>query len=272
MTHGRPPISGRTRFYGIFADPIGHVQAPAAFNALLDRRGVDAVFVPLHVPAEHFAAAVAGLRHIRSFAGYTLTMPHKAMAVRQCDALLPNARACGAVNAVRIDPDGRLIGEIYDGVGMVKAITAHRALDATTRVLLVGAGGAGRAIAVAIALAGVGSLAIANRTRDKADDLAEMVRRAVPACVVEAGTAIDPAAFDLVINAISLGLNGQGPMPVDVSRVSGTALVADVVTVPELTPLLHAAQARGLGIVCGREMLTQCVEAMADFLGMTADE
>jgi shikimate dehydrogenase len=272
MTQGRPPISGRTRFYGIFADPIGHVQSPAAFNALLDRRGVDAVFVPLHVPAEHFAAAVAGMRHLRSFAGYTLTMPHKTMAVHQCDELLPNARACGAVNAVRIDPEGRLIGEIYDGVGMVTAITAHRTLDATTRVLLVGAGGAGRAIAVAIALAGVGHLVIANRTQDKADDLAETVRRAVPACAVEAGTAVDPAAFDLVINATSLGLNGQGPMPVDVSRLSGTALVADVVTVPEFTPLLQAAQARGLGIVCGREMLTQGVEAIADFLGMTADE
>lgn len=164
--------------------------------------------------------------------------------------------ACGAVNAVRIDPDGRLIGEIYDGVGMVKAITVHRALDATTRVRLVDAGGAGRAIAVAIALAGVGVLAIANRTRDKADDLAETVRRAIPACAVETGTAVDPAALDLVINATSLGLNGQGPRPVDVSRWSGTALVANMVTVPELTPRLQATQTRGVGIVCGREMLT----------------
>lgn len=169
MTQGRPPISGRTRFYGLFADPIGQVQTPAAFDALLDRRGVDAIFVPLHVTAEHFAAAVAGMRHIRNFAGYRVSIPHKAIAARLCDELLPNARACGVVNAVRIDPDGRLIGETFDGVGMVKAIAAQRVLDADTRVLLVGAGGVGRAIAVAVALAGVGYLAVANRTRDKAD-------------------------------------------------------------------------------------------------------
>jgi shikimate dehydrogenase len=185
--------------------------------------------------------------------------------------LLPNAQACGVVNAVRIDPDGRLIGETFDGVGMVQAITAHRALDAATRVLLVGAGGVGQAIAVALALAGVGYLAITNRTQAKPDTLAQTVRRAAPTCTVEASSAVDPALFDIIINATSLGQNGQGPLPIEVSRVSGTALVADVVSVPERTPLLQAAQARGLGIVRGIEMMTPQIETVADFLGMTAD-
>lgn len=188
--------------------------------------------------------------------------------------LLPNAQACGAVNAARIDPDGRLIGETFDGVGMVQAITAHRTLDTATRVLLVGAGGAGQAVAVALALAGVGFLAVTNRTQAKADDLADRVRRAAPACTVEASAACDPADFDIVINATSLGQQGQeeGPLPIDISRVSRTALVADVVSVPERTPLLHAAQARGLSIVRGIEMMTPQIETVADFLGMTTDE
>ena len=122
---------------------------------------------------------------------------------------------------------------------------------------------------MAVALAGVGHLAIINRTQTKAEDLAHTVRRAAPACVVETGSAVDPAAFDIVINATSLGLHGQGPLPVEVARVSSTALVADVVMVPELTPLLQAAQARGLEIVPGREMLTQQIEAFADFFGWT---
>jgi shikimate dehydrogenase len=152
---------------------------------------------------------------------------------------------------------------------MVKALQTQRVLDANTRVLLVGAGGVGRAIAVALALAGVGSLVTANRTQAKAEDLADTVRRAAPTCAVEAGSAVDPSAFDIVINATSLGLNGQGPLPVEVSRVSETALVAEVVMAPEVTPLLQAAQTRGLGIVRGREMLTQQLEAIVDFFGMT---
>ena len=64
-----------------------------------------------------------------------------AAAAELCDELLPNAQACGVVNGVRIDPDGRLIGETFDGIGMIKAIGEQRELDANTRVLLVGAGG-----------------------------------------------------------------------------------------------------------------------------------
>ena len=244
MPQGRPPVSTTTRLYGHFAHQTEHRPQPvvAVVNALLDQRGVDALWMPLQVSAEHFAAAVAGLRHLRDFAGFTVTMPHKVTAARLCDVLLPNAQACGVVNAVRIDPDGRLIGETFDGVGMVHALAAHRAVDATTRVLLVGAGGVGQAIAVALALAGVGSLVITNRTQAKADDLVHKVRRAAPACAVETNTACDPAGFDIVINATSLGFgDGQGPLPIDVARVSDAALVADVVSVPEYTPLLQAA-------------------------------
>ena len=64
-----------------------------------------------------------------------------AAAAELCDELLPNAQACGVVNGVRIDPDGRLIGETFDGIGLIKAIGEQRELDANTRVLLVGAGG-----------------------------------------------------------------------------------------------------------------------------------
>jgi shikimate dehydrogenase len=271
MPHGRPPMSTTTRLYGHFAYSTVQrpMPVPALMNALLERRGVDAIYVPLQVAPEHLAAVIASMRHLRDFAGFCVTMPHKAAVAQLCDVLLPNAQACGVVNAVRIDPDGRFIGETFDGVGMVHALTAHRALDATTRVLLVGAGGVGQAIAVALALAGVGYIAITNRTQAKADDLTHRVRRAAPACTVEARATIAPTGFDIVINATSLGQNGQGPLPFEVSQVSESALVADVVPVPERTPLLQAAQACGLRIVRGIEMLTPQIETAADFLGMT---
>ena len=269
MQQRRPPLSGRTQVYGFVADPVEHLRAPTNINARFDRHGIDAVCVPLHVTAEHFTATVTGLRHLHNFAGYLVSIPHKVMAAGLCDELLPHARACGAVNVIRVDPDGRWTGETFDGVAMVKAITLQRPLDATTRVLLVGAGGTGRAIAVALAVAGVGYVAIANRTRARAEALAHTVRGVVPTCVAEAGSTFDPAAFDIVINATSLGLHGQGPLPVDVSQMSGTALVAEVVMVPELTPLLQAAQTRGLEIVRGREMGAQQGEGIGDFLGWT---
>ncbi|MGE3539279.1 MAG: shikimate dehydrogenase [Candidatus Tectimicrobiota bacterium] len=268
MSAGRPPISGRTRLLGIFADPIDHVQTPMVFNDFLEQRGIDAVFMPLHVSPAHLEAAMLGMRHLHNFAGSTLTIPHKIAAMRHCDVLLPRALACGAVNAVRVQPDGRLLGDNYDGLGMVTAITAQRPLEHTTRALLVGAGGAGRAIAVALASAGVGLLAIANRTRARADDLAHTVRQVVPTCEVETGTHFDPAPFDLVVNATSLGLHGHGALPLEVTRLSPGTLVADAVMLPAMTPLLQAARERGLRIVRGAEMLRHQIAGLAEFFGL----
>ena len=86
MPQGRPPVSTTTRLYGHFAHQTGHRPQPvvAVVNALLDQRGVDALYVPLQVPAEHFTAALAGLRHLRDFAGFTVTMPHKVAAAHLC--------------------------------------------------------------------------------------------------------------------------------------------------------------------------------------------
>jgi len=271
MQRGRPPVSTETRLYGMFlhAPEQRALAVPALFNALFDQHGIDAMFMPLQVTAEQLAPAIAGMRRLRDFAGFCVTMPHKAAVAQLCDVLLPNAQACSVVNAVRIDADGRMIGETFDGVGMVKAIAAHRDLGGATRVLLVGAGGVAKAIAVALALAGIGQLAITNRSRGNADALVQTVRRAAPTCTVDASAIGDPAGFDIVINATSLGVNGDDPVPVDVSRISPAALVVEVVAVPPRTRLLEAATARGLAVVPGMAMMTPQLELVADFLGIT---
>ena len=256
MPHGRPPMSTTTRLYGHFAYSTVQrlMPVPALMNALLERRGVDAIYVPLQVAPEHVAAAIAGMRHLRDFAGFCVTMPHKAAVAQLCDVLLPNAQACRVVNAVRIHRNGQFIGETFDGVGMVHALTAHRALDAATRVLLVGAGGVGQAIAVALALAGVGYITITNRTQAKADDLATEygVR---PPCTRRSWLTLLRQASNCHQCDLSRPKR-PGPRPFEVSQGSEIALVADVVRVPERTPLLEAAQARGVGIVRGIEMRT----------------
>jgi shikimate 5-dehydrogenase len=68
----------------------------------------------MHVTAEHLAAAVAGVRYLLNFAGYCVSSPHKAIAARQCDELLPHARAGSVVNTVRIEPDCPLIKETFE--------------------------------------------------------------------------------------------------------------------------------------------------------------
>ena len=73
-----------------------------------------------------------------------------------------------------------------------------------------------------------------------------------------------------MINATSLGVNGDDPLPVDVSRISPAALVMEIVAAPPRTRLLDAATARGLAVVPGMAMMTPQLELMADCVGITA--
>src|SRR5690606_20256984 len=102
---------------GILADPIGHVKAPPGINAIAIRRGRDAVMVPFQVAPEHLAAFAASLRTLKSFDGGIVTVPHKGAMAEICDEISDRARLMGAVNVIRREDDGRLVGDMLDGAG-----------------------------------------------------------------------------------------------------------------------------------------------------------
>jgi shikimate dehydrogenase len=181
------------------------------------------------------------------------------------------ALACGAVNAVRVEADGSLSGETFDGLGMANAVHAAKALEPHTSVLIVGAGGAGRAIAFAMAQAGVGEIRIANRTFSHAEDLVEVLKDRYPAVSVRVSSP-DPSDADVAINATSLGLNGDGPLPFDACRSKPDAVIADAVMEPAVTHLLMLALAQGRQVVPGKRMLEEQVRGMADYLRLVETE
>jgi shikimate dehydrogenase len=78
-------IAGRTRVYGILADPIHHVKTPEAMHALFAARDVDGVMVPFHVCPDGLRALVDGLRRMENFGGFIATVPHKSEMLDLCD-------------------------------------------------------------------------------------------------------------------------------------------------------------------------------------------
>lgn len=262
-------ISGHTRVYAILADPVHHVMTPQKLNAVMRARGHDGVMVPVHVGPDDLATVVAGLKRMRTFGGFVATVPHKTAIVALCDEVSRQAELVGAVNCVRREADGRLIGDILDGAGFVAGLRREGFEPKGRRVLLLGAGGAANAIAFALAEAGIASLSIANRTRTKSEDLARRLASAFPGLPLELD-APDPAAHDIIVNGTSLGLAEGDPLPLDASRLVSGQIVAEVIMQPRVTALLAAAQARGCRIHYGLPMLECQLEMMADFMGMTA--
>src|SRR4029079_2251847 len=139
-------VSGKTRVFGIVGDPIEQVRSPEMITAEMTRRGHDAVLVPMHVLPADFDDVLPRLLRLRNLGGLVFTIPYKARATVLADALGPQARTLGVINALGRGRDGRWRGDIFDGVGCVEAFR-RRGIDlAGKRVMLVGAGGAGSAI------------------------------------------------------------------------------------------------------------------------------
>lgn len=257
-------ITGQTRLFGIVAHPAGHVRTPQAMNERFARAGLDAVMTAYDVAPDGLAPFVAGLRRVENFGGLVVTVPHKTEIGAFCDRLTARAEAAGAVNAIRREIDGSLTGDLLDGVGFVRGLEAAGHAVAGRRVYLVGAGGAASAIALAIAEKAPARLTLVNRTPERLAALAARLRARFPDLDVAIGGEIGEQ--DLVVNATSLGLRADDPLPLDVARVAPGTLVAEVIMQPEITALLEAARARGCAIHPGRAMLEGQLSEMFAFL------
>ncbi len=261
-------IAGTTKLYGIIGHPIAHVRVPTTFNERFARDGIDAVSLPFDAQPQHFTDAVRGLQALENLGGFIVTAPHKQAMVALCDEVVGEARLVGAVNTVRRAPDGRLIGELFDGSGFVRGLLAHGHDPAGKRAFLFGAGGAGNAVGFALARAGVAALTIHNRTAARAEDLAARIQQAYPACKVQVGPK-DARGFDIAANATSVGLHDD-ELSFDVSALGPQTLVTEVIMKPERTALINAAAARGCRTQQGRYMLDYQMDLMFDFLRIQA--
>jgi len=244
--------TGKARVAGVMGWPVTHSRSPQLHGYWIERHGVDGAYVPMAVSPDRLGAAVEGLVAL-GFAGANLTIPHKEAVMPLLDRIDDVAQRIGAVNTIVVD-DGALLGSNTDGYGFLENLKAGAPafrVDAGPAVI-VGAGGAAKAIAVALSDAGVPDLRIVNRTRDRADALAETVGAQTIAWD-ERTAALDGAA--LLVNATALGMEGQPPLDLDLAALPATALVNDIVYAPLETPLLAAARARGNPVVDGLGML-----------------
>lgn len=237
-------------------------------NTLLQERGQfgDFVVIPLHVAADGLRDALNGLRQIRNLGGAVVSMPHKQSVVPLLDELTANARLVGAVNVVRRSPDGRLLGDVLDGEGMVQGLReAGHAVEGRA-CLLLGAGGAAAAIAFALANHRCASLRIVNRTQATATALAQRLLGQFPHLDVRVGAAGEES-YDIAINATSLGMQSSDPLPMSATLVERCGLIAECVVAPEMTPLLELARSRRRMVHTGIPMLSSQIELMLRFMG-----
>lgn len=260
-------IKGTTRLIGHLGYPTESFKAPMIYNPYFQREGIDAVVVPMGCRSEDYPDFLKLFFRLSNAHGALVTMPHKVTTTSLVDRLSPTAAIAGACNAVRLEADGRLSGDMFDGEGFVRGVLRKGHKLGGARALVVGAGGVGSAIAASLAKASVAELGLFDRHASAAEELGQRLIAHYPALRVVTGSN-DPDGFDIVVNATPLGMKPGDPLPVDISRVPASAFVGEVVMAQEITPFLAAARARGCAVQVGTDMLFEQIPAYLEFFGL----
>lgn len=241
--------------------PVAHSASPQMHQPALDAQGIGCRYIRLEVEPGQIPEAFSRMRAL-GFIGCNVTVPHKLDALEHCSEVHPDARALGAVNTVRFDPDGTR-GFNTDGPGFARAIEDDFGVKlGALKVGIAGAGGgAGQAIAMQCVLLGVEKLVLINRTVEKLGPLVERLES------MGSGTVIIPLSFDhaaladhcrscdLIVNTSSLGLKVGDPPILSAACLKPEQLVYDTIYQPPVTALLALARAHGCRTSNGLSML-----------------
>ncbi len=253
-------ISGRTTLVAHLGYPTESFKAPMIYNPWFERKGIDAVVVPMGVGADDYPAFLRLLFRLSNIRGALVTMPHKATTVALLDEVSLAVKIAGSCNAILRRDDGSLYGDMFDGEGFTRG-AKRRGFDFADTDCL--------AIAASIIAQQPRSLAIFDTRRDAVESLVARLRRYYPDLAVEIRSN-DPAGYHLVVNATPLGMRPDDPLPFDPQRLDRQAFVGEVVLSTEMTPLLRAAGARGCRYQIGTDMLFEQIPAYLEFFGYGA--
>jgi shikimate dehydrogenase len=248
-------MTGRAKLAGVMGWPVSHSLSPVLHGHWLDSLGIDGAYVPLAVAPENFAEVLKALAKM-GFRGVNVTVPHKEAALAAVDDADALARRIGAVNTVTVGADGKLTGTNTDGFGFLENLKegAPSWNPAAGPAVVLGAGGAARAVIVALIDAGAPEIKLINRTRARAERIAEDLGGPVTVHDWDDRAAILVSA-NLLVNTTTLGMIGKDPLEITLDALPVAALVNDIVYAPLETGLLAAARARGNPVVDGLGML-----------------
>ncbi|WP_353684116.1 shikimate dehydrogenase [Thermodesulfovibrio sp. 3907-1M] len=243
-------ITGKTKIIGIFGDPVEHTLSPLIHNEAFQYLGLDYCYVPFHVKKEYLKDAVFAIKAL-NIKGVNITVPHKEVVIQYLDEVSEEAKYIGAVNTI-LNNEGTLKGFNTDSQGFVLSLKDEGILIKDKKFLVLGAGGAAKAVVYGVLKEG-GEVYIYNRTLSKAWATKERFNNLG---LIEVVNTIDKSVTErmqVIVNATSLGLKKDDPMPLSPELLLSEHIYCDIVY-PE-TPLMKEAEKIGCKVIGGTGML-----------------
>ncbi len=246
----------------VLGKPIEHSLSPVIHSAGFAAVGlVDWVYTRHECDEPGLAAFVDRLDN--TWAGLSLTMPLKEIALVVADEVTPVAEAIGAANTLVLR-DGVRLADNTDAPGMVDAL-AEIGLTSVNEVAVLGAGGTARGALGAAQRLGAETVTVFARRREAVAELEPVAERL--GLVLRSASwdeAVIAGRSDLVVSTVPRGVT-------DGLRVDwrpGTVLF-DVLYDPWPTPLAAAAEREGAKVLDGLALLlAQAVRQWTQFTGI----
>lgn len=240
--------------YVVIGNPIAHSKSPQVHALFAQQTREVMIYERLLAPLDNFAGAVRDFVD-QGGRGANVTVPFKLEAFALAQELTTRAQSAGAVNTLSFSA-GRIKGDNTDGIGLVRDIMINAAVPLKGRsVLLLGAGGAARGVILPLIEANIASLVIANRTQDRAQELAQHFSAStVPVSALTFGQ-LD-RTFDVIINATSASLSSDLP-PLPDAVFGPDTLAYDMMYSAQPTIFMQHAAQRGAHVRDGLGMLVE---------------
>ena len=231
--------------YGVIGHPIAHSKSPVIHRQFALQTNQDISYEAFDIAPDDLDEELNTLFE-SGVKGLNVTVPHKNTVAQLVNELSERARMAGAVNTISIGDDGQWLGDNTDGVGLMRDLVDNLAIELSgSRILVLGAGGATRGILAPLLQAEPARLRLANRTLDRAVELAERFAStgSISTCSFDE---LGGQQYDLIINATSAGLAGDVP-PFPASIIDQTVICYDLSYSMTNTPFCAWAMENGAG-------------------------
>ena len=240
--------------FAVIGDPIDHSLSPTIHNAAYRELNLDCTYIAYKIAYDELNSGIESLKSIK-ISGFNVTIPHKIEIMKFLDDVDESCKLIGAANTV-VNDDDFLKGYNTDMDGFLEPIKSREISIKDSNILLLGAGGASRAIVTGFQREGADEIVIANRSKENGEKLAEFSKKnglQARSIHIEEIDVLD-SKFDFIVNASSLGLNGEKNI-IPNNLMDDQTTVYDIVYKPLKTDLINTAKEKNCNIIYGYEML-----------------
>jgi len=232
--------------YLVIGNPISHSLSPKLQNYWIKNHNIDAIYEKEKLNEDELEKLFINMRD-KKVNGANVTVPFKKAVIPFLDKLSAEAKSTQAVNTIYLEND-KLIGHNTDIDGFELGIRKINYNISNKKIFILGAGGVVPSIIYALNKMKVSEITIANRTKEKAENLKNLFDNLK---IVEWGEIPD---FDMIINATSIGLEKEDEINLNFSSIGKNKFFYDVIYNPKETNFLKTGKILGNATENGKLM------------------